>query len=443
MTRARRPERLSTAAARRVALAAQGLARGRPARPGPAALRRMFADIQLVQLDSVNVLVRSHELPLWARLGPHARTLLPAAVARGELFEYWGHEASLCPVALHPLLRWRMAAAADGQHVWGHVARMGRERRGFCDEVLAQIRARGPLGASEIEGGAPRGPEVPSEARARVAPGEIGAGVSPGNDRSMTEAATASRARTGWWEWSDGKRALEYLFWSGALTATRRPGGFERVYDLPERVLPPAVLAAPTPAIEDAQRALLARSARALGVATAADLADYFHMKMPVARPRIAELVEGGALVPVEVEGWRAPAFLDPAAAMPRAVDACALLSPFDSLVWHRERGERLFDFHYRIEIYTPAPKRRFGYYVLPFLQGDRLVARVDLKADRAAGVLRVRGAFAEAHAAPAAVAPALAAELRAMAGWLGLAGVVAAARGDLARPLRAALAAR
>ncbi len=403
MARARSIERLSAAAARRIALAAQGLARARPARPGPAALRGMFDRVQLVQLDSVNVLVRSHELPLWARLGDHARDLLPRAVARRELFEYWGHEASLCPVALQPQLRWRMAAAMSGDNVWGHVARMGREQRGFCDDVLAQIRDRGPLGAGEVEGGAPR-------------------------------------PKSGWWEWSEGKRAVEFLFWSGLLTATRREGTFERVYDLPERVLPAAILATPTPTIEDAHRALLRRAATALGVATAQDLADYFRIKRPVARPRLAELVEAGALVPVAVEGWDAPAFLDPAAATPRATHATALLSPFDSLIWFRDRALRLFDFHYRLEIYTPAPKRRFGYYVLPFLLGDRLVARVDLKADRAAGALRVLGAYTEPHAAAATVAPALAAELGAMAGWLGLASVTAAARGDLARPLRAAL---
>jgi uncharacterized protein YcaQ len=403
MARARRPERLTATAARRVALAAQGFARSRPARSGAAALRRVLDHVQLVQLDSVNVLVRAQELPLWARLGPHPRDLLPAAVARRELFEYWGHEASLCPVALHPLMRWRMDAARAGANVWGNVARIARERRGFCDEVLAQIGARGPLAAGELDGG-------------------------------------GARPKTGWWEWSDGKRALEYLFWAGALTATRRPGSFERVYDLPERVLPPAILAAPTPAIDEAHRQLLARAARALGVATAPDLADYFRIKRPAARPRIAELVEAGALVPVAVDGWREPAYLDPAAAQPRAVAARALVGPFDPLVWHRDRALRLFGFHYRLEIYTPAPKRVHGYYVLPFLLGDRLVARVDLKADRAAGVLRVHGAFAEPDVDAPAVAAALATELRAMAAWLALTDVVAAARGDLARPLRAAL---
>ena len=402
MTRVRRIERLSADAARRIALAAQGFG----ARRGPATaagLRKVLERVQLVQLDSVNVLVRSHELPLWARMGSHPRDLLGRAVARRELFEYWAHEASLCPVALQPLLRWRMASARSGDNIWGHVARMGTLRRDFCDDVLAQIRARGPLAAGAIEGG-------------------------------------GARPRSGWWEWSDGKRAIEFLFWSGEVTATRREGGFERIYDLPERVLPAEVLATPTPTVEDAHRALLHRAAHALGVATARDLADYFRIKHLEARPRIAELVEAGAIVPVEVEGWAVPAFLDPAAAMPRTLSATALLSPFDSLCWYRERALRLFDFHYRIEIYTPAARRQFGYYVLPFLLGDRLVARVDLKADRAAGVLRVPGAFLEPHAAAAAVAPALATELRAMATWLGLDSVSAGARGDLARALRAAL---
>lgn len=324
-------------------------------------------------------------------------------MARRELFEYWGHEASLCPVALHPLLRWRMEAARAGQHMWRHVAKMGREQRDFCDEVLAQIRQRGPLTAGEVEGGGPR-------------------------------------PRSGWWEWSDGKRAVEYLFWAGELTATRREGSFERVYDLPERVLPAEVVAASTPTVAEAHRALLARAARALGVATAADLADYFRIKMPAARPRLAELVEAGTLTPVEVEGWDEPAYLEPAVTAPRRADAVTLLSPFDSLVWRRERALRLFDFHYRLELYTPAPKRRFGYYVLPFLQGERLTGRVDVKADRAAGALLVPGAFAEPGVVKAEVATALAAELRAFAAWLGLDRVVIGARGDLARPLASAL---
>ena len=393
---------MTVSEARRIALAAQGFAAARPARPGPAALRKVLERVQLVQIDSVNALVRAQELPLWARLGAHPRGLLPDAVGRRELFEYWGHEASLCPTVLHPLLRWRMAAAADGRGTWGSVAKIARDHRGLVDDVLAEIRSRGPLGAGELTG------------------------------------STRPKDKT-WWGWSDHKRAVEFLFWAGALTATRRPNTFERVYDLPERVIPSAVLAAPTPTPADAQRALLRRAATALGVATAGDLADYFRIRRPIARPLVAELVEAGALVAVTVDGWREPALLDPDAIAPRSVDATALLGPFDSLVWERDRTQRLFDFHYRLELYTPAPKRRFGYYVLPFLLGDRLVARVDLRADRAAAALAVHGAFAEAGVDRGAVAAALVAELHGLATWLGLDHVTIAARGDLARPLRAA----
>ena len=397
-------EWLSAAAARRIALAAQGVAAPRPARSAPAAIRRVFDRVRLIQVDSVNVLVRAQELPLWTRLGAHDRDALGAGVTRRELFEYWAHEASLVPVALQPLLRWRMEDARAGAGVWRTIATFARERRGFVDEILAEIRSRGPLSAGELTAGGPK---------------------------------TRSSA---WWGWSEHKRALEFLFWAGELTATRRAATFERVYDLPARVLPAEVIAAPTPARADAQRELLRVAAGALGVATAADLADYFRIRPPVARPLLGELVERGELIAATVEGWREPAFLDPAARAPRRVDAAALVSPFDSLIWHRPRTERLFDFHYRLEIYTPAPKRRFGYYVLPFLLGDRLVARVDLKADRAAGALRVPGAFAEPGVERRTVARALAGELRAMAAWLGLDRVIAGARGDLARELRAAL---
>ncbi len=394
---------LSAVSARRIALAAQGLAAGRPAVADLRAVRRLFTQLQLVQLDSVNVLVRAQELPLWTRLGGHPRDALARLVERRELFEYWGHEASLCPVVLHPLLRWRMEAARAGTGTWGNIARIARERRALVDDLLAEVRRRGPLSAGELTAGGPR--------------------TKP----------------TSWWGWSDHKRALEFLFWAGELTATRRPGTFERVYDLPERVLPPAVIAAPTPPVRDAQRELVRRAAQALGVATATDLGDYFRLKPPVARPLVAELVERGALVPVVVEGWREPGFLDPAAREPRRVAAATLVSPFDSLIWRRPRTERLFDFHYRLEIYTPAPQRRFGYYVLPFLLGDRLVARVDLKADRAGGALAVAGAHAEVGVDRGGVAAALVVELRAMAAWLGLDRLAIAARGDLARALRAA----
>ena len=396
---------LSAAAARRVALAAQGFAEPRPpagARLDAGHVRRVVERIGLLQIDSVNVLARAHYLPLFSRLGAYPRALLEAAAwgRPKRLFEYWAHEASLLPLDLHPLLRWRMAAAERGEGGWGRVRAYARERRGEAEALLARVEAEGPLAASDLEG--PRGPG-------------------------------------GWWGWSDAKTALEWLFWSGRLATATRRSSFERVYDLPERVLPRAVLNAPTPEPADAHRALLLRAARALGMATAGDLRDYHRLSPAQAHPRLLELVEAGELVPVQVEGWNRPAFLHPAARRPRRVEARALLAPFDPLVWTRERTERLFGVRYRLEIYTPAPKREHGYYVLPFLLGERLVARVDLKADREARTLRVQAAHAE-PGAPAHAAGALAAELHAMARWLDLDRVEAVGRGDLAPALADAL---
>lgn len=397
--------RLSLAEARRIAIAAQGLAAPRPAGPvGPRQLRAVAARLGVVQIDSINVVSRSHYLPFFARLGPYPRAVLDRATGVGrELFEYWGHEASFLPMDLQPALRWRMASPSTD--AWGRMQRIESERPGFVQAVLDEVRDRGPLAAGEITGG--------------------------------------GRARGPWWGWADGKAALEWLFWSGAVTSAGRRPTFERVYDLPERVLPAAVLAAPTPAVEDAHRDLVRRAARACGVATARHLADYYRLRADDARPRIEELVEMGELVVATVGGERVPWYLDPAARRPRRVDASALLSPFDSLVWERARTETLFGLRYRIEVYTPAPKRVYGYYVLPFLLGDALVARVDLKADRAAGVLLVRAAWIQPEADPAAVAPRLADEVSAMASWLELDGVVVADRGDLAGSLGRALAGR
>jgi uncharacterized protein YcaQ len=404
--RSRTRERLSAAQARRVALAAQGFGAPRPARtPDGWALRRVLGSVALVQIDSVNVLQRAHYLPLFSRLGPYDTALLDRAAHRAprRLFEYWGHEASLLGVELQPLLRWRMARAAED--AWGGMRRIQREQPELVARVLERIRAEGPVAASRLE----------HEERPR---------------------------RSGpWWDWSDVKRACEFLFWSGQVTSARRRG-FERLYDLPERVLPAAVLATPTPPEADAQRELVRIAARALGVATARDLRDYFRLPAADARARVEELVDAGELAPVEVEGWGPPAYLDPGARVPRRIEARALIGPFDSLIWERDRTERLFGFRFRLEIYVPAPKRVHGYYVLPFLLGDRLVARVDLKADRQAGTLLVQAAHAE-PGAPAETAAQLAAELALMAGWLGLSRVQVQPRGDLAQALERAVGAR
>lgn len=396
-------DRLSLAAARRIALAAQGFAEPRPAGTvGRGHLLRLLKRLQLHQIDSVNVLSRAHYLPAFARLGSYDRALLDSLAWNRpkRLFEYWAHEASLLPMDLHPLLRWRMARAESGEGVWRSMKAFGGERRAEAEAVLDRIAAEGPMAASDFEG---------------------------------------AKGSGGWWGWSGTKAALEYLFWTGRITtATRRPS-FERVYDLSERAIPAAIRALPTPSADDARRALIERSARALGIATASDLRDYFRLSPADALPRIAELVEDGVLIPVAVEGWRQPAFLHSEAHRPRKVEAQTLLVPFDPLIWDRSRTERLFGLRYRIEIYTPAHKRVHGYYVLPFLLGETIAARVDLKSERKAGTLRVQAAHAEPEAPPE-TAQRLASELRLMADWLGLESISVANKGDLAGRLRACL---
>lgn len=348
-------------------------------------------------------------MPVFSRLGPYRREVLDGLTAhtagpvRRELFEYWAHEASLVPVQLQPFLRWRMARADT--EAWGRMVGIARDFPQVVEQVHDLVVRHGPIRASDTGVGRP----------ARR-PGEM-------------------------WNWHDGKLALEYLFWAGRITAARRVN-FERRYDLPERVLPSEVVDAPTPTAEEAQRQLIRVAAEALGIATEPDLGDYFRLPRAESKARVAELVATGELLPIDVDGWRVPAYLWPDARQPRWIRGRALLSPFDSLIWFRERTERLFGFRYRIEIYTPAAKRVHGYYVLPFLLDDALVARVDLKSDRQAGVLRVQGAYAESNVDERRVAQELAAELAVTADWLGLAHVEVADRGDLAAALRRAISA-
>ncbi len=391
---------LTAGEARRIALAAQGFGGPRDAPVGRRQLTKLIERLGVVQIDSVNVVSRTHYLPAFSRLGAYPRELLEelAWARKRPLFEYWAHEASLLPLSTQPLLRWRMEDAREGVGTWKGIARFMRERRAFLDRVLEEIAARGPLSASELEMG--------------------------------------HKGEGGWWGWSEAKRAVESLFWAGELTTATRRGTFERVYGLPHKVLPAAVHAAPTPPRDEAQRQLVAIAARAMGVATERDLRDYFRMGVAETRARVGELVEAGDLTPVTVKGWREPAYLDPAARRPRKIAAQALLSPFDNLIWFRERTERMFGVRIRLEIYTPAEKRTHGYYVLPFLEGDAITARVDLKADRKAGVLIVQASHAEPWASGDTPAN-LAAELRRMAAWLGLESVRVEPKGDLAAALR------
>jgi uncharacterized protein YcaQ len=387
---------LSLAEARRIALAAQGFADTAPrGTVDRRLLKRVFARVGLIQIDSVNVLVRSHYLPAFSRLGAYDAALLDrAAYGRDRfLFEYWGHEASLLPLELQPLLRWRMKRAERGVGTWGRIAQAVRDEPGLLKRLRATIAEQGPIAASGFDG---------------------------------------ARGKGSWWGWSDVKIGLEALFWSGEITTAYRKG-FERVYDLPERVLPRAILDTPTPSEADAQRELVRIAARSLGIASERDLRDYFRLDLADARARVAELSEAGELQRVQVHGLRGDRYLARGARFPRRIDARALLSPFDSLIWHRPRTTELFGFDFRLEIYTPQHKRVHGYYVLPFLLGDRLVARVDLKHDRAAGILRAHAIHYEANANRAEIAPAVRDELASMAEWLG------ARRAAVGRSARAA----
>ena len=395
------PLSLSRAQARRVALVAQGFRDPRHAKPTMRTFNRTLGRTAVLQIDSVNVLQRAHYMPLFSRMGPYDTDLLRRAAETDprRIVEYWAHVAAFMPVDLWPHMRHRMRGFERRGHEWTAI----RHRPELVDSLIAEVAERGPSTPRDLDEGLPR-------------------------------------QKDHWgWNWSETKKVLEYLFASGRLAVAGRNQHFERLYDLPERVIPREHLRAPEPTIEDAADELIRRAAVAHGVATIGCLQDYFRLHHELARPAAARLVEAGELLPVQIEGWKRPAYLHRDAALPRTVRARALLSPFDPLVWERHRTEHLFDFRYRIEIYVPAAKRVHGYYVLPFLLGDRIVGRVDLKADRKAGLLRVAGSFAE-PGAPDETADELAAELADLAGWLGLGEIAVEPRGDLADALTLAV---
>jgi len=381
---AKRFDSLSIADARRIALAAQGFD---TARPKTEATQRhvdaLISRLGVIQIDSVNVLVRSQELPLFARLGNHDRKAIPKATEQQKLFEYWGHEAAHLPVDLYPLFRWKMNAARTGKVTHWGLTSFYEENKAFVKRILKHVEKNGPTTSREL--------------------------------------STRTEKKGTWWDWDEAKVALEYLFLTGELMSRGRGSDFARIYDTPERVLPQRIIDAPTPSEHEARKQLLVRSAVAQGVATASDLADYYRQKLATVKPLIAELVEEGELREVAVDGWTEKAFVYRNAKLPKQLHATALLSPFDSLVWCRPRNERLFDFHYRIEIYTPKEKRKFGYYVLPFMMDGEMVGRVDLKADRANSKLLVLSVHTEKGVKRSAINEVLNAELAAMATWLGL----------------------
>ncbi|HYZ93606.1 MAG TPA: crosslink repair DNA glycosylase YcaQ family protein [Actinomycetota bacterium] len=398
---------ISAVEARRIALEAQGFGVARPVQPGLGHVRRLAERLNAFQIDSVNVLVRAHYMPAFSRLGPYPQTSIDTlAYAKRDFFEFWGHAACYMPMSLYPYFRWRM----DAQRGADYFVKAPAKAKRYIEDVYADVAERGPLSASEVKD----------------------AGKSTGN----------------WWGWSDGKRAIETLFRMGRVAIAGRRG-FERLYDIRDRVIPAAVLGAPVPSPDDAKKHLLVRAAAARGVGTARGISDYFYVdgwwdrqhvngkRRRTEIPRlISELVEDGRFVPASVEGWREKAYVVPGVKKPKSMHARAIVSPFDPLMWERRWTFEVFGFHYQIEIYVPAPKRVYGYYVLPFLLGDRYVARVDLKADRKRCVLMVPGAFAEPDVRPQEVAGDLGAELRVMADWLGLERIEVGSKGDLAGPL-------
>ncbi len=381
---AKRFDSLSIADARKLAVAAQGFDTPRPqTKATQRQVDAIIARLGVVQIDSVNVLVRSQELPLFARLGNHNRNAIPKATEAKKLFEYWGHEAAHLPVSLHPLFRWKMNAARTGKVTHWGLTSFYEENKAFVKRTLKHVEKNGPTTSREL--------------------------------------STRTEKKGTWWDWDEAKVALEYLFLTGQLMSRGRGSDFARIYDTPERVLPRHVLDAPTPSEDNARKQLLVRSAIAQGVATVSDLADYYRQKLAAVRPLIAELVEEGELRAVAVDGWTEKAFVHRNAKLPKQLHATALLSPFDSLVWCRPRNERLFNFHYRIEIYTPKEKRKFGYYVLPFMMNGELVGRVDLKGDRGNSTLLVNSVHVEKGVKRSAISDVLNTELHTMANWLGL----------------------
>lgn len=389
---------LSTAQARRIALAAQGFLDKRHATPTMRTFQRTLDRTGVLQVDSVNVLQRAHFMPLYSRMGPYDVQLLRRAAEQRprRVVEYWAHVQALMPVDLWPEMQHRMATYRRQRGKWSFVDADPELEQ----NLLAEVRDRGASTARDLDDGLPRTKEH-------------------------------------WgWNWSETRKVLDFLFMAGDLAVAGRNSQFEILYDLPERVIPAGVLARPTPSVAAADLELVRRASVSHGVATARCLADYYRMRVDHTRAAIATLVESGELLPVSVEGWKRPAYLHRDARVPRRVNARALLSPFDPVVWERERAERLFDFHYRIEIYTPAHKRVHGYYVLPFLLRERIVGRVDLKADRKSGRLVVKAAYAE-PGAPPDTAEELSAELLELAGWLGLSAISVEPRGDLAPKLR------
>ena len=380
----KRLDELTIFEARSLALAAQGFDKPRTkSKSSTSDVVALFKKLGVVQIDSVNVLVRSQELPLFSRLGDHDRNAIPKATSQGKIFEYWGHEAAHLPVELHPLFRFKMHAARSGKMKHWGLTSFYAENKAFVKRILKHVEVNGSTSAREL--------------------------------------STRTTKKSSWWDWDEAKTALEYLFLTGELMSCGRGSDFARVYDIPERVLPKKILQMPTPSETEARKELLVRAIHAQGVATMRDLADYYRQKPAVVKPLVSELVEQGVLREVSVDGWQDKAYVHRNAQLPKRLFATALLSPFDSLVWCRPRNERLFNFHYRIEIYTPQAKRKFGYYVLPFMMNGEMVGRVDLKADRANSKLLVQSVHTERGVKRATINRALSTELQHMSSWLGL----------------------